>query len=299
MYSISAILPKWVGCAYIFCFYGVGMEERKKNIVSWSGGKDSTATVILAHEHGIPIDEIVMAVLWFDKERGIPAILPPHWEFITKVAKPKFEEWGYKVTFVDGKYDYWAWFHRTIKNSPKKPERNGKKYGFLIAGLCGMTSAKQWALREIKKRYSGDEYVSLQGIAIDETERLNRLHKRGDAISLLENYCMAEEEAKDLCANYGLLSPIYSIPAIKRDGCWFCPNSRLAQQAYCKVNFPELWNELQKLSQEDNLSDPYFSRNKTFAEIDEQVDNYIHRPKQCSLFDLFDTQTTGTYENLG
>lgn len=256
-----------------------------KNIVSWSGGKDSTATVILAHEHGIPIDEIVMAVLWFDKARNIPAILPPHWEFITQVAKPKFEEWGYKVAFVDGKYDYWTWFHKVIKNSPTNPERNGKKYGFLIAGRCGMTSAKQWALKEIQKRFSGGDYVSLQGIAIDEVERLNRLHERGDAISLLEDYNMTEHQARDLCVKYNLLSPIYSNSAIQRDGCWFCPNSSLSEKGYCKINYLELWNELYKLSQEENLSEPYFSRNKTFDETDKQVDEYINRPIQCSIFD--------------
>lgn len=31
----------------------------KKHIASFSGGKDSAATVILAHEHGDPLDTII------------------------------------------------------------------------------------------------------------------------------------------------------------------------------------------------------------------------------------------------
>ena len=61
----------------------------KQNIISFSGGKDSTATVILAHEHNIKA-KIVMAVLWFDKARGIPAIDVDHWNFIVNTIVPKF-----------------------------------------------------------------------------------------------------------------------------------------------------------------------------------------------------------------
>lgn len=47
--------------------------EEKLHIVSWSGGKDSTATIILAHELGIKIDLIIISLIWFDKERKIYA----------------------------------------------------------------------------------------------------------------------------------------------------------------------------------------------------------------------------------
>ena len=37
-------------------------------IASWSGGKDSTATIILAHLHNEPLDTIIFAEVMFDKE---------------------------------------------------------------------------------------------------------------------------------------------------------------------------------------------------------------------------------------
>lgn len=38
------------------------LEEMKQHEwdVSWSGGKDSTATIILMHENNIPIKKIIM-----------------------------------------------------------------------------------------------------------------------------------------------------------------------------------------------------------------------------------------------
>lgn len=35
----------------------------------WSGGKDSTASIILAHIHHLPITEIVFCEVMFDKSR--------------------------------------------------------------------------------------------------------------------------------------------------------------------------------------------------------------------------------------
>ena len=38
-----------------------------KYIASWSGGKDSTASIILAHEHDEPLDLIIFYEVMFDK----------------------------------------------------------------------------------------------------------------------------------------------------------------------------------------------------------------------------------------
>ena len=42
--------------------------------VSWSGGKDSTATVILMHENNIPIEKIIYVRMMYDDK--LPATLP-------------------------------------------------------------------------------------------------------------------------------------------------------------------------------------------------------------------------------
>lgn len=105
-----------------------------KHIVSWSGGKDSTATIILAHEHGLPIDLIVISLLWFDKKRKIYGEYPEHVKWIFEYAIPLFESWGYPVKVITSDHDYLYWFYHVITKS-KRPERNGKsslleRYGY-------------------------------------------------------------------------------------------------------------------------------------------------------------------------
>lgn len=64
-----------------------------KYIASWSGGKDSTAGIILAHEHNEPLDLIIFSEVMFDE--NISGELPDHIDFIKNKAIPVFESWGY------------------------------------------------------------------------------------------------------------------------------------------------------------------------------------------------------------
>ena len=45
---------------------------------NWSGGKDSTASIILEHIHGLPPSKIIMSEVMFDKNRNISGELPKH-----------------------------------------------------------------------------------------------------------------------------------------------------------------------------------------------------------------------------
>ena len=72
----------------------------------WSGGKDSTASVILDHIHRLPPSTIIFSEVMFDKKRGISGELPEHIDFVKNKAKPVFENWGYKVEIVRAEKDY-------------------------------------------------------------------------------------------------------------------------------------------------------------------------------------------------
>lgn len=50
-------------------------------ICSCSGGKDSVATIILAHEKGYPLDEVIFSEVMFDE--NISGELPEHIDFIS------------------------------------------------------------------------------------------------------------------------------------------------------------------------------------------------------------------------
>lgn len=125
------------------------------NIVSWSGGKDSTATIILAHQHNIPIDRIIFAEVMFDKKKGISGELPEHMNFVKKVAIPIFTEWGYEVGILHSDKDYLDCFNHVVTKS-KKPNRNGKRNGFPIVGRCLINGECKLApIHKVLKNHGG------------------------------------------------------------------------------------------------------------------------------------------------
>lgn len=248
------------------------------NIISWSGGKDSTATIILAHELGIPIDAVVIALLYFDKERGIYAADPDHIDWLMGFAVPKIRSWGYKINIYEARNDYMYCFNKIIKHS-KVEGRNGKKYGFLIGGMCELTSVKQSTIKQIDREHKGCMHIV--GICSDEPERIERMVKRGQRSLLVENG-LTQKDARRICEEYGLLSPIYRKHG--RDGCWFCPNASIKQYARLKTERPDLYVELEKMSKDKNLASYGFKYGKTFQEVDEMVDEYLKKPKQMDLF---------------
>lgn len=77
-----------------------------KYIHMYSGGKDSTVSILTDYYHDRLADEIVFSEVMFDKKRGISGELPEHIEFIKNVAIPRFKQMGYKVNVLHSKYDY-------------------------------------------------------------------------------------------------------------------------------------------------------------------------------------------------
>lgn len=85
-----------------------------KYIASWSGGKDSTASIILAHEHNEPLDLIIFSEVMFDE--NISGELPEHIDFIKNKAIPVFESWGYEVKILHAKLNYTQLKHLRTHN---------------------------------------------------------------------------------------------------------------------------------------------------------------------------------------
>lgn len=207
-------------------------------VASWSGGKDSTATIILAHEHGEPLDLIIFAEVMFDK--GISGELPEHIEFVKRTART-FESWGYPVQILRAKKCYLDIFHGILTRGKRK----GFKRGFPMKGKC--TVNRELKLRPInqfnKEHPNAVHYI---GIAKDEPKRLARL--QGNKISLLAKYYKTEADALELCKQYGMLSPIYEYT--RRGGCWFCPNARDKELRHLRKNHRDLWDKLLALEKE-------------------------------------------------
>ena len=219
----------------------------KKHIVSFSGGKDSTATIILAHEHGEPLDLIIFSEVMFDKDTS--GELPEHIDFVKNKCIPLFKSWGYETKILHAKLNYMDIFMR----EPTKGKRAGMglKTGFPMAGRCQVNrSIKVQPIKDFLKDMDPDEYIQYLGIAKDEPKRLERL--RGtNRISLMDKYGYTENMAFELCRKYDLLSPIYDFAP--RGGCWFCPNARKRELKHLRDHHKDLWDRLLELENEPNL----------------------------------------------
>lgn len=246
-----------------------------KHIVSWSGGKDSTATILLAKEHGEPLDEIIFSEVMFDDT--ISGELPEHIDFIRNVAIPMFNAWGYETKILRHDRTYMDYFNQVRQRG----KHVGKKVGFPMADRCNVRNCKVLPIQKyIRESGPCIQYV---GIAVEEKSRLVSMHREPTKVSLLEKYSYTEEMAKHKCAEYGLLSPYYDYS--KRGGCWFCPNAGRNQLRYVREYHPVLWEKLLALENCDNLAGPYWNT-RGGVSLHQMEEHFKLEQRQLSIFDV-------------
>lgn len=227
-------------------------------LASCSFGKDSLAAILLAKKHGEPLDEAVYCEVMFDKT--ISGEVPEHRDFIYTKGIPALERMGIKVTVLRGKKTYVDLFTGRITRGPKK----GMLRSFPVCGKCYVQrDCKLRPILRYQKTLPSDT-VQYIGIAKDEQERLLRLE--GRQVSLLEKYNCTEQDAKELCRQAGLLSPIYQFT--NRGGCWFCPNAKRKELRHLYDHHPELWARMLELQALPDKVSEKFNRTQRFSDID-------------------------------
>ena len=254
-----------------------------KYIASWSGGKDSTASIILAHEHNEPLDLIIFSEVMFNE--NISGELPEHIDFIKNKAIPVFESWGYEVKILHSDKTYIDCFYHVVKKSEKN---KGKRQGFPRPKMCKINDrCKTKPIDAFFSKINKDEYLKYVGIAIDEPERIARIKSSTveNRISLLEKYGYTEQMALELCKKYDLLSPIYEFAP--RGGCWFCPNARYAELKHLRTRHPDLWSKLLELEDEPDLIGNMWNI-LTKTRIHDWEERFYWEEQQMDIFDFMD-----------
>lgn len=254
--------------------------QTMKYIANFSGGKDSTASIILAHEHNEPLDLIIFSEVMFDKNTS--GELPEHIDFIKNKAFPLFNSLGYETKILHANRTYMDCFnHRTVRG-----KNVGMKKGFVMSGHCDVQ--RDCKLKPINQflKILDDEFMQYVGIAIDEPKRLARLNGT-NKISLLEKYGYTERMAYDLCKKYDLLSPIYSFAP--RGGCWFCPNASDNELRHLRDYHPELWEKLIELENEPNLIGNMWNTLKKTA-IKKKAEQFFWEGQQMSIEDFLTSE---------
>ncbi|MBO3280813.1 phosphoadenosine phosphosulfate reductase [Intestinimonas butyriciproducens] len=227
-------------------------------LASCSFGKDSLAAILLAKKHGEPLDEAVYCEVMFDKT--ISGEVPEHRDFIYTKGIPALERMGIKVTILRSEKTYVDLFTGRVTRGPKK----GMVRSFPVCGKCYVQrDCKLKPILRYRKTLPPDT-VQYIGYAKDEQERLLRLE--GRQVSLLEKYNCTEQDAKELCRQAGLLSPIYEFA--DRGGCWFCPNAKRKELRHLYDHHPELWARMLELQALPDKVSEKFNRTQRFSDID-------------------------------
>ena len=215
------------------------MEQKEKiNLVSFSGGKDSTAMLLHMMELGMKIDMVLYCDTWME----FPAMYR-HVEKIKKVV----EDAG--IQFVTLKshesFKYLMLEHPVKRKKPIPGNPKGYSWAGSMSRWC-TTKLKQDLLSKFKKelqsKYDVVEYV---GIASDEEYRLERETNKHHVHPLVD-WGWDEATALQYCYDKGYdWEGTYEI--FERVSCWCCPLQSLKDLKGLYKNFPELWNELKEM----------------------------------------------------
>ena len=209
------------------------------NVVSFSGGKDSTAMLLLMIERNIPIDRIIFV----DTTKEFPQMYN-HIEKVKSFIKP------YVIEVVKIDYDYWFTDHVRMKGKNK-----GKKgYGWPDFRNRWCTSLKREAfLNQLynyehiprKRGYTKNgnlKVVEYHGIAYDERNRCKKIKGRNIMYPLVD-WKITESQALRYSKLKGFnWDGLYE--DFSRVSCWCCPLSRIGELRALYNKFPKLWSEL-------------------------------------------------------
>lgn len=212
-----------------------------KNIVNFSGGKNSTAMLLRMIEMNMQIDEIIFA----DTRMEYPELYP----YIKKVEK--FID--RKIIYVYG--DHWdKWFYGKITRGNYKGRRRG--FPFLLNPCWYMREAKINPIYKYLKKYK-DKIIHYLGYTIKEEERAINLIKKLRKLEKIEyRYPLIDWKWSDKeCIEYLKKKEMLCILHIrfKRLGCWCCPKQSEKSLKTLYEFYPDLWQKLKKYEQDDPL----------------------------------------------
>lgn len=190
------------------------------DIVSFSGGKDSTAMLLRMIETGMNIDKIVFADTGFE--------FPELYEYIKRIEK----HIGKKIEVVYPSKTFEDWFYGKTTRGKAKDEVRG--FPLRIYPCYWSREAKIVPLTKLQKK-TDKVYI---GIAYDEKERCQ-------STSNLKYPLVEWKWTEQDCINYlnekNLFNPLYV--NFDRLGCYFCPKQNEKSIYVLWKNYPDLWNK--------------------------------------------------------
>lgn len=199
-----------------------------KHIVSFSGGKDSTAMLLLMLRKNIPIDEIVFC------DTGME--FPQMYNHIHDVAH--YIDRPIKVLKAKHSFEYYLGIHK-------------KKDGVIGYGFPDFKN--RWCTTLLKQNIMRPYcrgHIEYHGIAYDEKHRVEKNKTNRNIKYPLVDWKLTEKQCLDFCYKEGF--KFYGLyEKFDRVSCWCCPLSKIGELRTLYREYLDLWQKLKKL---DKLS---------------------------------------------
>ena len=226
-----------------------------KHIVNFSGGKDSTAMLLLMIEKGMKIDEII----YCDTGKEFPEMYE-HIKQVEKYIKRPITKLKATKTF-----DFLMFSHKKLKG--KNKGQNGYSWPDFKNRWC-TSKLKTEIIRHYLKKYAGEEIIEYVGIAADEIKRI-----KGKKYPLVE-WQMTERECLEYCYKKGFIwNGLYE--KFSRVSCWCCPLKSLKELKVIWKEYPNLWKEL------ENMDEKTYRKFRADYSIKELQEKFTKEEMQC------------------
>jgi len=198
-----------------------------KHVVSLSGGKDSTAMLLMMLDRNMPIDYVV----FIDTTKEFPQVYR-HLDKLEKYISPL------KITKFSFDYDYYLEKYARVKGKHK----GETGYGFPAFKSRWCTSFKRDITNKFCKSLD-DNFVKYIGIAYNEAKRI----KDDPKIRYpLVEWEVTEKMALEYCYSKGFdWEGLYDI--VSRTSCYCCPFRSIKQLETIYRNFPDLWEKMRNM----------------------------------------------------
>jgi len=215
----------------------VKFRIKHNHIVSFSGGKDSTAMLFMMLEKGMPVDAVVCADTGYE--------FPEMYEHIAEVEKRIAP---IEIHRVDIEFDYW--FDHVRTKGPRKGTR-GMGWPNIHQRWC-TGQKRDYCVRYIRYHWGIvlTEYIGFT--ANEEARTRNGIQrKKWDVSFPLIEWGITEEQSLSYCYDMGFdWGGLYE--KMSRVSCYLCPLQRNSELKVVHDEYPELWNkivELDKISE--------------------------------------------------
>ena len=204
-------------------------------VISYGGGVQSTALVVLSVSEGWDVDEIVHVDL-------LDAESPATREYVRYFREWLQREYGRDITVIERN------MYRDMLDNPAftPVPWHGRREKFMLSRQCTRQYKVTPLTRYLYDRYPGDCIRLMLGISVDEYHRMrDSSAARIEHVYPLVDWRLTRWQCRDIIERAGLVVP-------SKSSCWFCPYRSVRSQLALVQHYPRLREMAQVL--EDRIN---------------------------------------------